>query len=517
MSLPPDLGAELGVIALLFGVGLELPLSRLKRMLPIILGSGSLQMVLTIAAVAAAGVAVDLPWRQATIIGCVIAVSSTAIVLRGLQERRELDAPHGRAQLGVLVFQDLAVVPLILLLPWLGGVETEEGVAGPLLRAAGLLVGLLVIGRPLVTKLLELVARTRQAGLFVLAVLAIVMGTAYLCAIADASLALGAFLAGMVVASSEYRHQALAELLPFREAFTAIFFLSIGMLLRPAVFLDAPLVVGGLVAFIVAGKAVILMLIGVLLRKPLRVAVLVSLGLAQVGEFSFLLLERTRQLDLLPPRLEENLLAAIILTMLLAPFLATAATSFATFAPRWRGLARWFAAEPVYRGRADKRKGHVLVAGYGLAGVEMANALRHTGRPYLVVDLNSENVRQAKADGHPALYGDIAREAVLEQAEAHTAERLVLAVNDPAAAEQSLAAVKRVAPNLHVLVRTPYIADVDSLRRAGADEVVPAELESAIELVSRVLLEEGISEEEIKTEIAELYRRYDCAPVDVAG
>lgn len=503
--------AELGVIALLFGVGLELPLSRLRRMLGTILGAGSLQLMLTIGGVAGIGVMVGVPWRVAAVVGCIIAVSSTAIVLRGLQERRELDAPHGRAQLGILVFQDLAVVPMILLLPWLAGSPTEEGVGGPLLRAAGLLVGLLVIGRPLVARLLGLVAQTRQAGLFVLAVLAIVLGTAWLSAIAGASLALGAFLAGMVVASSEYRHQATAELLPFREAFTSIFFLSIGMLLRPGVMLDAPMEVGGLVAFIIVGKAVILMAIGLALRRPMRVAVMVSLGLAQVGEFSFLLLERAHAVELLSPSQEDQLLAAIIVTMLLAPFLARVSPAGAQALSRWRGLARLFAAEPRFGGRRDSRSGHVLIAGYGMAGIEMASALRNAEHPYLVVDLNPENVRRAKSDGHPALYGDIARETVLEMAEVEKADRLVLAVNDPAAAEQALAAVRRVAPRLRVLVRTPYLADVPRLRAAGATEVVPAELESATELVARVLREEGIEEEAIALEVDAIHERYGCA------
>lgn len=503
--------AELGVVALLFGVGLELPLSRLRRMLDTILGAGGLQLALTVGAVVGVGVATGVSWRVSAVVGGIVAVSSTAIVLRGLQERRELDAPHGRAQLGILVFQDLAVVPMILLLPWLAGATEGGGVAGPLLRAAGLLVGLLVVGRPIVGRLLDAVARTRQAGLFVLAVLAIVLGTAWLSALAGASLALGAFLAGMVVASSEYRHQALAELLPFREAFTSIFFLSIGMLLRPTALFDAPLQVGGLVAFIIAGKAVILMLIGLVLRKPLRVAVLVSLGLAQVGEFSFLLLDQARGLELLTPLWEEQLLAAIILTMLLAPILARAAPAVANWAARWRGLARLYAAEPQYRPRVDTRSHHVVVAGYGMAGVEMARALRDAKRHYLVVDLNPENVRRAKADGHPALYGDVAREAVLELAGVERAERMVLAVNDPAAAEQALAAVRRVAPKLPVLVRTPYLADVAALRAAGADQVVPAELESASELVARVLRDEGVGAEDIARVVDGMHERYGCS------
>jgi len=505
--------AELGVVALLFGVGLELPLSKLRRMLDTIVGAGTLQLAMTIAVVAAAGAAVGMEWRAAVVVGCVIAVSSTAIVLRGLQERRELDAPHGRAQLGILVFQDLAVVPMILLLPWLGGIESEEGVAGPLLRAAGLLVGLLVVGRPVVARLLGLVARTRQAGLFVLAVLAIALGTAWLTALAGASLALGAFLAGMVVASSEYRHQALAELLPFREAFTSIFFLSIGMLLRPAAMLDAPLAVGGLVAFIIVGKAIILMVIGAVLRKPLRVAVFVSLGLAQVGEFSFLVLEQALDLDLLSKPQEEVLLVSIILTMLLAPFLARVAPAAAQALGRVRWLARCFAAEATSPRDGLQRSGHVLVAGYGLAGIEMSAALKRNGRSYLVVDLNPDNVLRAREDGHPALYGDIARESVLLTAGAPQADRLVLAVNDPAAAEQALAAVRRVAPSLRVLVRTPYLADVEPLRQAGADEVLPAELESAAELVARVLREEGVVEDEIARELAQMRGRYDCAPL----
>jgi CPA2 family monovalent cation:H+ antiporter-2 len=269
--------AELGVIALLFGIGLELPLSKLRKLWKPVLIGGALQMALTMAAAIAIARYGGLDFRPAVLVGAVIAVSSTAIVLRALQDRSQVEAPHGRTTLSILVFQDLCVVPLMMLVPFLageGGGVADLGMA--FLRAGGVLVLVLFGGRLAVRRILQTVARTRQQGLFVLTVLLICLGTAWLAAQAGVSLALGAFLAGMIVADSEYRHQALSDLIPFREAFTSLFFLSVGMLLDPRVLLDDALPIGAMAGGVIVGKFLVMMALCALMRMPLRVAILVS-------------------------------------------------------------------------------------------------------------------------------------------------------------------------------------------------------------------------------------------------
>lgn len=505
--------AELGVIALLFGIGLELPLSKLRRMWKPVLIGGALQMLLTMAAAIAIARFAGLELRAAVLIGAVIAVSSTAIVLRALQERTQVEAPHGRTTLSILVFQDLCVVPLMMLVPFLAGEQgggAELGAA--FARVGAVLVLVLFGGRLLVRRILKTVARTRQQGLFVLTVLLICLGTAYLAAQAGVSLALGAFLAGMMVADSEYRHQALSDLIPFREAFTSLFFLSVGMLLEPRVLLADALPIGAMVGGVIAGKFFVMMALCALMRMPLRVAILIAAGLAQIGEFSFLLLDEAAGYDLLPPALHPRLLATAVVSMLLTPFVIAAAPWIADRAARSRTLRRIYSRpEPAEaRGSARGLEGHVVIAGYGLTGQELARALQSCGAPFVVVDLNPDNVARARAAGQLALFGDVTSALMLDKLGVASARELVIAVNDPNAAERALRAVRASAPELPVLVRVPFLADVASMRAAGADEVVAMELESAADVIQRVLRRSGAEEARIAGALAELHTRHGC-------
>lgn len=505
--------AELGVIALLFGIGLELPLSKLRKLWKPVLIGGSLQVALTIAAAAGISVLAGVALRPAILIGAVVAVSSTAIVLRALQDRAQVESPHGRTTLSILVFQDLCVVPLMMLVPFLAG---DGGGAAELLSAFGRAVGVmalvLLVGRLAVKRVLQVVARTRQQSLFVLTVLVICLGTAWLAAMAGVSLALGAFLAGMVVADSEYRHQALSDLIPFREAFTSLFFLSVGMLLDPAALLGDLGPVGAIAGGVILGKFLVMLALCALMRMPLRVSILVSAGLAQVGEFSFLLLDEASGHGLLDPATEARLLATAVISMLLTPFVIAAAPALAEAAARSRALRRVFARpEPtVARGSAGDLENHVVIAGYGLTGQELARALQECGVPFVVVDLNPDNVARARAAGQRALFGDVTSATMLEKLGAGRASKLVIAVNDPNAAERGLRAIRESAPELPVLVRVPFLADVPAMRRAGADEVVPMELESAAEVITRVLRGAGADEDRLLSVLDDLHARHGC-------
>lgn len=504
--------AEFGVIALLFGIGLELPLSRVQRLWrPLLLGGG-LQMAMTMTVAAAIARALGLEWNQAWLVGGMLAVSSTAIVLRSLQESGQVEAPHGRATLSILIFQDLSVVPLMMLVPFLAGrVEGAAGLFSSLGRVALVLAAALLIGRPLVRRLLGAVAKTRQQSLFVLTVLAICLGTAWLAGQAGVSLALGAFLAGMVVAESEYRHQALSDLIPFREAFTSLFFLSIGMLLDPRALAADWASTGALAVAIVAGKFALVLALGACIRLPFRVVLMTALALAQAGEFSFLLLDEASGAGLLDPALKQRLLAASILTMLAAPFILRSSSRVTDAAERWNWLTRWFArAETEGSALGGGLRDHVIIGGYGLTGQELARVLQARGVPFVIADLNPDNVQRARAAGQRALFGDVASPTVLAQLDAEHAREIVLVVNDPNAAERAIRAVRAIAPRARLVVRTPLLADVAPMRMAGASEVVPMELETAAEVVARMMRHRGAPEAEVQEALGELHRRHGC-------
>lgn len=516
-----ELLAEIGVALLLFGIGLELQISRLRRLWrPVLLG-GSIQMTGTAGVTFAIAYSMGLGLGHAIFLGLALAVSSTAIVLRGLESRGELDAPHGRLTLGILVFQDLSVVPMILIIPVLaamgsGGEVAAQAGSGPteLLLALGkalLVIGGVLLGaRLLVPRLLHLIAQTRQRELFVLTLFLICIGTAWLVSVAGASLALGAFLAGMVVAGSVYRRQAMAELVPFREIFTSLFFVSIGMLLDLGLAIQEARNVLLLLLAILCGKFLFVFLTAALLRLPARVCVLAGVALAQVGEFSFVLFYAAKHTTLIPEALEQPLLPAIILSMLVTPLALAAGPKLAAGAARIRVLTRYLGVRSAEDATKEGRPwtDHVIIAGYGVTGRELADALRSHEVPYLIVDLNPDNVREATAAGEPAFYGDVTSPEVLHSMGAAHAKEIVLSINDPRATEQAVAAVRREAPGAHVFVRARYAADAPRLCRMGASEVVPAEIEAAAAVTARVLLRHGVSAEHAQQHVENIRTRH---------
>ena len=502
--------AEIGIALLLFGIGLELSLQRLRRLWKPILIGGALQVSLTILTATLIAKALGLPMASAIFLGCLLATSSTAIVLRGLMHRGELDAPHGRLTLGILVFQDLCVVPIILVIPWLSGSsDPETSIPAALLKTIAVLVGTLLAARIIVPKLLNLIAKTRQRDLFALSVFLVCIGTAWIVSEAGVSLALGAFFGGLVIASSRYRHQALAELIPFREVFTSVFFISVGMLLDPQILWTHRGPVLLLLLAILGGKALIVFISGVIMRLPLRVSILAAFALAQVGEFSFVLAHAAEGTNLIEPGLANNLLAATILSMLITPLTLAAGPHLAAGVGRFRTLTRLLDVNPAADARksVDRWQGHVIIAGYGVAGQELAKSMKKCSIPYLVVGLNSENVRHAIAAGHPAYFGDVTSAEVLEHLRADQAQELVIVINDPNAAERAVAAARRVAPNLHIVVRSRYLGDMEPLLAAGASKVIPAELEAAVEATSHVLVRHEIAPKLVEEELERVRKR----------
>ncbi|MFZ5471734.1 MAG: cation:proton antiporter [Myxococcota bacterium] len=499
--------AEIGVVLLLFTIGLEFSLARLGRIGRLVALGGTLQMGLTIGAVV--GVAMSLGWsiERGIFHGFLAALSSTAIVLRALSERGELDAPHGHFIVGVLILQDLAVVPMMLLVPILAG----EGGAGALDalvalgKAAVLVVVVVGLARLLVPRLFHLVDRARSREVFLLSVLVVCVGTAWLSSLAGLSVALGAFLAGVVLADTDYAHRALADILPLRDVLASVFFMSLGTLFDFRVLYEQPATVGFLFLALFVGKAVIAAIAALAMGLPVRVAVLAGLGLAQFGEFGFVLAQQGQPLGLIVAAEVRPLLAAAILTMLVTPVAVRVAPRIASTAGRLRALNRLLGMRGIEEPapQHERISGHVLVVGFGVAGQELAHALRRSGVPYLVLELNAATVRAARARGEPVYYADVGSPEALIHARLAQARALVLLINDPYSAERAIAAARRLSPTLPIFMRTHYVRDAPRLVRLGATEVIVEEIEAGLAMLARVLSQLGTSSEEARKQEAD--------------
>jgi monovalent cation:H+ antiporter-2, CPA2 family len=482
--------AEIGVVLLLFTIGLEFSLAQLLRMWKTLIGGGGGQVVLCIAAVAAATFwRGGGGWEKPLFFGFLAALSSTAIVLRLLGERGQLGSPAGRIALGVLLFQDLCIVPLMLLTPFLAGKGAgSSDLAFTLLKAAAVVAGVLLAARWVVPPILLRVVRTRSRELFLTLLLVLCLGTAWLTSLAGLSLALGAFLAGLAISESEYSHQAMAEAIPFRDAFGSLFFVSIGMLMD-VVFVAKNLpVVAAVVVAVIVLKTLTAVIPALALGNALHVSLNAGLALAQVGEFAFVLSRSGRELGLIDAVENQIFLSASVLTMVVTPALLLAGRKLSERAPDKRfgsEAAQQSAAEPEH-GHAQLEN-HVVIAGYGVNGQNLARALMSAGIPYLVLEMNPETVRSARARGEPLHYGDCTRAAMLESLGIARARMYVVAISDAASTRQSVSLARSLNPDLYILVRTRFVAEIEELTVLGADQVIPEEFETSIEIFARVL------------------------------
>jgi CPA2 family monovalent cation:H+ antiporter-2 len=488
--------AEVGVVLLLFSIGLEFSLARLRNILRQVAVGGAVQVGLTIAVTAAVATALGEPLGRSVFYGFVFALSSTAIVLRALAERRELDAPHGRFIVGALIFQDLCVVPMVLIVPLLGAAspagEAAASIGIALAKAALVVVGTVVIARFVVPKVLAWVDASRSREVFLLAILALCIGTAWLTSLAGLSLALGAFLGGMVVADTEYGHRAMGDILPLRDAFVSIFFVSLGMLFDKDVLFGRPLLVLGLLAGFLLAKGLLATLAAMSMRFPSRVAWLAGVGLAQFGEFGFVLSRLAQASDVIDEKAVGPLFAAGILSMFLTPLLVRAAPHITAGERLLAPLERLIGVRGIDEVNDTDAKhralsGHVVIVGYGVAGRLTARALRACDVPFVVLELNADTVRSAKEQGLPVYYGDATSEEALSHAHLQTARLMVLLMNDPMAAQRVVDTVRRVASHVPVVMRARYLAERAELLKIGARDVVAEEVEGAAEMIARVL------------------------------
>ena len=477
-----DMLAEIGIVLLLFTVGLDFSLAALKQFWRVIVAAGTLQIAGTAAVVAAAlsligGIAVPL----AIFIGLFVALSSTAIVLKGLTERNELASPHGRLTVGILLLQDLAIVLILLLVPMLSGKTPLSAVPYALGRALLAIAAVAWVSRLVLPPLLRTVTASGRREAFTLAIVVASVGTAWLGSLIGLSMAVGAFLAGLMLAESEFSHQAYAEVRPVRDVLSGLFFISLGMLINLQVVLAHLPLVLAVAAAIVCAKAAIAT--GGLLATatPIRVAVTSGVALAQVGEFSFILGRSGVESGLLPATMWQTMLGASIATMAATPSLLAAAPVVASW---MRSFDRQ--REPDVVG-IPQLSGHVIVLGFGIGGQLVARALRDLGVPYLILEMNGATVRIAKAEGERIFYGDATSRESLHAAGVEESVAIVSLLSDPDAAERMVKTARQLSPTVPIIVRSRYRLEAERLMAKGATVAVAEELETSLEVVAQLL------------------------------
>ncbi|WP_395670093.1 cation:proton antiporter [Rhodoferax sp.] len=492
---------EFGVVFLMFVIGLEFNLPKLHAMRKHVFGLGLLQVAVTIlgGTLAALGLAALAPevwamgWRTALALACALAMSSTAVVVKLMVDRLEMDSEHGKRVMGVLLLQDLAVVPLLVLVPALGAPQESlvTGLALAALKATVLVTVLLVGGQHVMRRWLTLVARRKSEELFILNLLLVTLGLAWLTELAGLSLALGAFIAGMLISETEFKHQVETDIRPFHDVLLGLFFISIGMLLDwRLVFERWPLVLLLLVVPVLA-KAALVWVLARLMGAPSGVALRVGLYLAQAGEFGFVLLMLAQQSNLVPPALLNPILASMVLSMLLTPFLISYSNRIVMKLVSTEWLQQSLQMTSIARKSINVDK-HVIICGYGRCGQNLARMLEQEGIPYMALDLDPDRVRLAAAAGDSVVFGDCGRLQALMAAGLARASAVVVTYLDEAGALKLLTHTRSHAPQVPVIVRTQDDHSLEKLQAAGATEVVPEALEGSLMLASHALALVGV-------------------------
>ena len=538
--------AEFGVIFLLFIIGVELSIKELWEIKKTVLAGGSLQILLTILLVFLLCTQMGFSRASSVFIGFLISLSSTAIVLKILQEKSEVYSPHGRTSLAVLIFQDIIIVPMILVTPLLAGVSQEltGSLSTLLFKGVGIILLVILSARYIVPRLLYYVASTRSRELFLLSVIFICLSTALLTSSAGLSLALGAFLAGLVISESEYSQQTTGYIMPFKDVFMSFFFVSIGMLLDVQYFLENPHVFILMAFAVVFLKALSGSIATFLLGYPLRTTLLTGLALSQVGEFSFVLSKFGLEFNLLDQNTYQTFLAVSILTMGITPFVINGSPGVVDFF--LRKVSNKKLVHGLYSNRlhSDKRhldklhsdklhfgklhpdklhsdksypgsgkieageelklNDHLIIVGYGFNGRTVSKAAKTAGIPYIIIEINPEIVRREKARGERIYYGDATYEAVMEHAGIRDARILVIGISDPAATRKAVKMVKHLNPKIHIIARTRYLREMEPLYALGADEIIPEEYETSVEVFVRLLEKYLVPGEDIEKLVREI-------------
>ncbi|WP_108425808.1 monovalent cation:proton antiporter family protein [Flagellimonas amoyensis] len=494
--------SEIGVILLLFVIGMELSIKQLMSIKNTVFIGGALQVGLTVLVSGLIYYLLGFTWSEAIFVGFLFSLSSTAIVLKVLQERNEMSSPHGRNALAILIFQDIIVVPMMLFTPIIAGQSgnVTNSILMLLLKTAIVLAITIFSARYLVPKLMHLVAKTKSKELFLITTITICFAVAFLTSEAGLSLALGAFLAGLIISESEYSHQATSIILPFRELFTSFFFISVGMLLDLTFFGKHV----GVILLIVFGVFLIKSLIAALsiavLKYPARTFLLTGLALFQVGEFAFILSKVGIQYGLLNAETNQYFLAVSIISMFLTPFVIIFSENIAFGVMKLRPIKAvdkmLMASEE--KEKSDEMKNHLVIIGYGINGSNLAKAAEFSNIPYVVVELNADVVRKERQNNVPIHFGDATQDHILEFAHVSKARVVVIAISDPIATKAIIKNIRSISRSIHIIVRTRYVKEITELIAMGADDVIPEEFETSIEIFSRTLHNFLVPEDDIE-------------------
>lgn len=481
--------SQIGIVLLLFTIGLEFSVTRILNIRKEAIIGGGMQVFATIAITFFISMVLGQPFSVSLLLGFVISLSSTAIILKLLVDKGEVNTPRGNLSVGVLLFQDICVVLMVLVLQVLGGSTDASTIS--VLKALGVTFvafALIVVGVAfIIPRIFEHVVKLRNREVFILTIVLVCLGTAWLTSRFGLSLAMGAFIAGLAISESEYSNQIVAEVIPFRDTFASLFFISIGMLMDFKYFIAHMPLLLLLVAMIMLLKCAVIVGVGGILKYPLRLSIIVGLMLAQIGEFSFILIKMGQGYGMLGRDLYQSLLAASILSMALTPFIYQLSTRVAF------EVGHFFtkgAAGQEFKGeerRKDSPSNHVIIIGYGLNGRNLARVLKEIGIHHVIMDINLVKVREAKANGHRAIYGDAAHPELLKKLSIDRAKMLVVGIAEPISTRRIVKAAKEINPAVSILVRTRYLKEVEELYKLGVDQVIPEEFETSVEIFARVL------------------------------
>ena len=503
-----ELLSEIGIIFLLFVIGIEFSLKGLVSIKNTVLWGGMMQVGGTIGLTTLCATWMGLPLQTSIFIGFLFSLSSTAIVLKMLQEKGEITAPHGRVAVGILIFQDIIVVLMMLVTPLLAG-QSEDPVHDLLMfvvKLAGVLIVLFLLGKYVVPLLFKSVVKAKSRELFILTTVVLCFATAWLTSAVGLSLALGAFFAGLIISESEYSHQATANILPFREIFISFFFVSIGMLLDLEFFFSN-IVSIHLIAFgVVALKIIILVITVLVLKYPPRTVILTALSLFQVGEFAFLLSATGMQYELMSNTIYQHFLAISIMSMGATPFVIDFSDKIADFlfkTPLPKNVRRRL--KNITKNNAHNNKieeenyhDHLIIIGYGVNGENVAKAAKRANIPYLIVDLDPAAIKKGKDNNEPIIFGDACNDVILKHLHAHEARVVVVAISSPETTKKIVRNIRNYTRTAYIIVRTRYISEIEENIKAGADQVIPEEFETSIEIFTRVLRKYLVPNDDIK-------------------
>jgi len=487
-----DAAAEIGVLLLLFTIGIEFSLDKLAKIQRLIFLGGGVQVGLTTAAVAGLCIAFGIDWRAAVFTGFLVALSSTAIVTKLLGDRGETNTEPGQASVGLLIFQDLAVILMVLLVPALGGGDVSGGeVAWALTKAAAIIVFVLVVARRLLPPLLEHVARTCSPELFLLTIIAICFGTAYAVGLAGVSIALGAFLAGLVVSQSRFSEHALSEILPLQILFSATFFVSVGLLLDLSFLFDNLLLVLAVLAFVLVLKLATTFIAVRAVGRATPIAAASALTLAQIGEFSFVLERSGREVGLMPLGMDDVggplFIAVTVVSMALTPVLMPYAGRLASRLRQRDDAKDDTDAPEIEPEHFADLENHVIVAGYGDGAAKLVHVLDGSGVPFVIATLSPTAAREAEADGRRVLRGDYAKQHILEAVGLSRAKLLVIPDDNPQQAHRVVSVARALAPTVRIVTCVPSMHEAEEIVAAGADRAIATEFEAVVGMFDDIL------------------------------